>query len=97
MGYQVCWKAEWNAPRLAACRYAQHGKQLIPMTPCPLLPCEQMNERYLRWDASAQRQLIMIWVAQQLDVPMAELEGAAGWGGVGWGGAGALCWFRELI
>ncbi|PRW60757.1 ATP-dependent zinc metalloprotease FTSH mitochondrial [Chlorella sorokiniana] len=33
-----------------------------------------MNERYLRWDASAQRQLIMIWVAQQLDVTMAELE-----------------------
>lgn len=39
-------------------------------------PCSQMNERYLRWDASAQRQLIMIWVAQQLDVTTAELEGA---------------------
>lgn len=39
-----------------------------------------MNERYLRWDASAQRQLVMIWVAQQLDVTMAELEGAAGQG-----------------
>lgn len=35
-----------------------------------------MNERYLRWDSSAQRQLIMIWVAQQLDVSMSELEGA---------------------
>lgn len=34
-----------------------------------------MNERYLQWDSSAQRQLIMIWVAQQLDISMAELEG----------------------
>lgn len=25
----------------------------------------QMNERFLRWDDSAQRQLILIWVAQQ--------------------------------
>lgn len=26
----------------------------------------QMNERYLKWDSSAQRQLILIWVAQQV-------------------------------
>ena len=34
----------------------------------------QMNERYLKWDSSAQRQLILIWVAQQLDISLPELE-----------------------
>lgn len=87
MGYQVGWKAGWSACRecLAALPcLPPTAAQLASMTPCPLLPCKQMNERYLRWDASAQRQLIMIWVAQQLDVSMAELEGAAGWTHVGW-------------
>ncbi|KAL4421626.1 hypothetical protein ABPG75_010917 [Micractinium tetrahymenae] len=35
----------------------------------------QCNERYLKWDSSAQRQLILIWVAQQLDLTMEQLEG----------------------
>jgi hypothetical protein len=29
----------------------------------------QLNERYLAWDSSAQRQLILIWVAQQVIAP----------------------------
>lgn len=29
----------------------------------------QCNERYLKWDDSAQRQLILIWVAQQARAP----------------------------
>lgn len=33
-----------------------------------------MNERYLKWDASAQRQLILIWVAQQLAITLPQLE-----------------------
>lgn len=48
-----------------------------------------MNERYLRWDSSAQRQLIMIWVAQQLDVSMSELEGAPSRVVGGWQGSGS--------
>lgn len=34
----------------------------------------QCNERYLKWDVSAQRQLIIIWVAQQLDVTLPEVH-----------------------
>ncbi|KAI3424763.1 hypothetical protein D9Q98_008152 [Chlorella vulgaris] len=34
----------------------------------------QLNERYLAWDSSAQRQLILIWVAQQLDVTLPDVE-----------------------
>ncbi|KAL4450220.1 hypothetical protein ABPG77_010889 [Micractinium sp. CCAP 211/92] len=35
----------------------------------------QCNERYLKWDSSAQRQLVLIWVAQQLDLTLEQLEG----------------------
>ena len=34
----------------------------------------QCNERYLRWDQSAQRQLVLIWVAQQLSLTLPQLE-----------------------
>ena len=34
----------------------------------------QCNERYLQWDQSAQRQLILIWVAQQLSITLPQLD-----------------------